>query len=306
MTFIKYLLLAILLFPTLASAEFPLAIQKITDNVYALIGELDQRSPENHANNSTHGVIITDQGVILVDPGGSYLGAQQIDQTIKTLTDKPVKIVINSGGQDHRWLGNGYFKEQGAHIIASKEAVADHHARTNNHFNRLSELLGEEGLKGTEAVYADETFDSKKILDFGGVKLEIYHTGAAHTLGDAFIWMPSTKIMFTGDIVYVERTLGTGPADNVKSWLKVFEDMAAYKPKVIIPGHGGVTDLATAKNSTYDYLRFLRKVVGELIDDGGDMQDALNIDQSKFSYLKVFERLSKRNVQAVYSQMEFE
>jgi hypothetical protein len=46
----------------------------VTDNVYALVGELSQRSKTNLGNNSTHGVIITSKGVVLIDSGASYLG----------------------------------------------------------------------------------------------------------------------------------------------------------------------------------------------------------------------------------------
>jgi hypothetical protein len=41
--------------------------------------------------------------------------------------------------------------------------------------------------------------------------------------------------MFTGDIVFVERALGTGPGRNVKNWIEVFEKMAAFKPEHILP-----------------------------------------------------------------------
>jgi hypothetical protein len=50
----------------------------VTDNVYALVGELSQRSKTNLGNNSTHGVIITSKGVVLIDSGASYLGFFQI------------------------------------------------------------------------------------------------------------------------------------------------------------------------------------------------------------------------------------
>jgi glyoxylase-like metal-dependent hydrolase (beta-lactamase superfamily II) len=53
-------------------------------------------------NNSTHGVIITSKGVVLIDSGASYLGAKEIHKTIRKLTNKPIKIVINTGGQDHK------------------------------------------------------------------------------------------------------------------------------------------------------------------------------------------------------------
>jgi len=289
----------------IAHAEVPLKIQKVADNVYAIIGELDQRSPDNYANNATFGFVVTDEGVLLIDSGGSYRGAEQIDRAIRSITDKPVKTVINSGGQDHRWLGNGYFKAKGARIIASSAAVADHRARTNDHFNRLDQLLGKT-LDGTEAHYADQTFDQKMSLTFGGIEFKLVHAGPAHTVGDSFIWMPQQRVMFSGDIVYTERMLGLGPAQDSASWLRVFEAMMEYRPAWIVPGHGHAAPPVRARADTYDYLTFLRQQVAGVIEEGGDTIDATNIDQSRFSYLKVSDQISRRNAQDVFNQMEFE
>lgn len=283
-----------------------LKVQHVVDNVYAIVGPHEQRNADNLANNATFGFVVTDEGVLLVDPGGSYKGAAQVHKAIQSVTDKPVKIVINSGGQDHRWLGNGYFKKLGARIIASEEAVEDHKARLNDYFFMLTNLMGKEALSGTEATFADETFENELDLIFGGERFEIRHVGPAHTLGDSFIWMPEKGVMFTGDIVYVERMLGTGPAANTASWLEVFEAMAEHEPKYIVPGHGPVTDLRRATQETYDYLVYLRSKIGAILNNGGLIEDGIAVDQSMFSHLQVFEQIAKRNAQAVYMQMEFE
>ncbi len=293
------------LFSSSVFSAYPLDIQKVAPGIYALVGELGQRSADNYGNNSTHGVIISDEGVVLIDSGGSYQGAKQLHEAIKTLTDQPVKIVINTGGQDHRWLGNGYFKALGATIITSEAALEDQHERADYHMSRLSELIGE-ALEGTIPSYADETFQSEKQLQVGNIKLELHHVGAAHTQGDSFVWLAEQKIMFSGDIVFTERALGTGPAKDVKSWIRVFEAMAAYKPLIIVPGHGHVSDLATATKDTYDYLVFLFEKISQMLDDGVDLQDATNLDQSKFGYLKVFNSISRKNAQNLYEQLEFD
>ncbi len=233
------ILILLLLSTTIVQAEVALEIQKVTENVYAIVGDLDQRSPGNHANNATFGLVVTNEGALLIDSGGSFNGARQLDQAIRSITDKPVKIVINTGGQDHRWLGNSYFKTQGAHIIASKAAAADHRARTNYHFNRLDQLLGKD-LDGTKEYYADETFEESMKLKFGDFDFELIQAGPGHTVGDIFIWMPQQKVMFSGDIVFTERTLGPGPAQNAASWIHLFDQMMSFKPTYIIPGHGHI------------------------------------------------------------------
>ena len=293
---------AILIFPLNVAA---LEVQKVTDGVWALVGEKQQRSPQNLANNATFGVVVTDDGVVLIDPGGSWKGAQAIHAEIRKLSDKPVTHVINSGGQDHRWLGNGYWKAQGATIIASEAAIEDQKTRGSLQLSGLTQLIGD-GLDGTEPTYADVTFESDHTLETGGLVFQIMHRGQAHTPGDSFVWLASKKVMFTGDIVYVERVLGNGSQSNAKSWIEVFEAMAAFKPEHVVPGHGHATTMEKATADTYDYLVNLRTRIGELIEQGGDIIAAPNIDQSAFSYLEQFETLAGRNAQTTYEQMEWE
>lgn len=293
------------LFTSTVMAQATLEVQKIEDNVYALVGELSQRSKDNLGNNSTHGVIITDEGVILIDSGASYLGAKQIHSAIQKLTDKPIKIVINSGGQDHRWLGNDYFHTLGATIIASKKAKADQKSRADMQMTGLEFLIGD-SLKKTEPFFATDVFDDKKQVKLGEVTLDLYHFGSAHTLGDIFIHMPSQDIIFSGDIVYNDRMLGIGPAQNFESWITVFKKMASFKPKHIVPGHGRASDLSTATKNTLDYLLFLKAEVAAVLEDDGDMLKATKIDQSKFDYLKNHKSIAGKNAQWVFEQMEFD
>jgi len=288
--------------PTLADV---LEIQPVTKDVWAIVGPLEQRNPENLANNATFGLVVTPEGAVLMDPGGSWKGAEMLHAAIRTVTDQPVKYVIDTGGQDHRWLGNGYWQGRGATVIASNEAVADHQDRESLHFTMLSQLIGE-GLSGTEPAYADITFDTDYVLEFAGLSFEIMHRGPAHTPGDSVVWLDERDVMFTGDIVYVDRILGNGPARSTRSWIDVFDAMAAFEPAHIVPGHGHATDLATARRDTYDYLVNLRTQIGVLIDEGGDIIDAPKIDQSLWAYLEQFESLAGRNAQATYEEMEWE
>ncbi|KCV82566.1 beta-lactamase domain-containing protein [Actibacterium atlanticum] len=282
-----------------------LEAQRVTDDVWALVGPKEQRNAQNLANNATFGVVVTEAGVVLVDPGGSWLGAEAIHAEIRALTDKQVTHVINSGGQDHRWLGNGYWQTQGATVIASNAAVADHKDRGSMQLTMLDNLIGD-GLAGTEPAYADITFDETYTLKLGELEFEIIHPGQAHTPGDAFVWLPARDTVFTGDIVYVERILGNGSQSDAKSWIEAFEAMAAYNPTHVVPGHGAATTLDHARADTYDYLVNLRTRIGALIDEGGDILDAPKIDQSAFDYLEQFDSLAGRNAQQAFEQMEWE
>lgn len=301
----KQTVLAALCLVGSVTSALALETVKVAEGVYAFVGEKEQRSPTNLANNSTHGLIVTAEGAVLVDPGGSFRGAEALYAAIRKVTDKPVKFVVNTGGQDHRWLGNGFWKAQGAQIIASKAAVADQKARASMQLTMLTQLLKGK-LEGTEPVYADVEFDETHKLDIGGITLEIRHAGHAHTPGDSFVWMPAAKTAFTGDIVYTERILGVLDHSKSKSWLGAFEAVAALNPEHVVPGHGRPTTLARAKADTYDYLVGLRSRIKEHQDKGGDAIGSAKVDQSAFKHLEQFEVLAGRNAQQVFTEMEFE
>lgn len=300
------ILFSLLLFASINVNADGLEIQKISDQIYAVVGEMDNRTPENFGNNATFGVVVTSKGVVLIDSGGTYLGAKALHEVIKQITNKPVVTVINSGGQDHRWLGNGYFKSLGAEIIANTKAVTDQKTRLQDQFFMLGNLVGIEGLKGTEAVYADKTFDDEYKFVSGGTEIEIYHAGQAHTPSDSFIWIPKERVMFAGGIVFTERILGVLDHSSSKDWIKAYEAMASFKPKHLVPGHGHATTMDQANSDTYDYLVFLREAIADFMDEGGDMSEISQVNQSRFKYLHSFDVLAGRNAQKVYSELEWE
>jgi glyoxylase-like metal-dependent hydrolase (beta-lactamase superfamily II) len=303
---ILFLTIIFAVFSTPAYADAVLELKQVDKNIYAIIGELGNRTPENLGNNATFGFVITSEGVVLIDSGGTYKGAAEIHALIKRVTDKPVKIVINTGGQDHRWLGNDYFKKLGARLIANSKAVADQKARTQDQFFMMGNMVGDAGLKNTNAVYADETFDDIFEFTFGNTEFELHHAGHAHTPGDSFVWLPQQRIVFSGDIVYVQRMIGVNAESNSKSWVTAFETMAALDPRVVVPGHGHVTTLKEATAHTYDYLVFLRQAVSDFMDNGGGIENIGKLDQSSFSFLQNYEGLKGRNAQRVYEELEWE
>jgi glyoxylase-like metal-dependent hydrolase (beta-lactamase superfamily II) len=302
-------LLLVILFVTTgfqANAGDELRLEQVSEHVYAVIGPLGNRSPQNLGNNATFGFVVTDEGVVLIDSGGSLKGAAVIDELIRSVTDKPVKIVINTGGQDHRWLGNGYFKSRGARIIASQQAVEDQRARLQDQLFRLGSLVGQSGMEGTEPSYADETFEEATRFTFGELDFQLRHVGHAHTPGDIFVWLSEARIVFAGDIVFVERLLGVQEYSNSRGWIEAFDAIAELDPAIIIPGHGATASLDRARQDTRDYLLFLRESVAAYMDQGGTIERIGTLDQSRFEHLSGFDDLKGRNAQQVYQELEWE
>jgi len=302
---LRFLFLLLLALPMGVAADL-LQAQKLAEGVYALVGPTTDRTPENLGNNANFGVLVGEDGVLLIDPGGTAKGAQMVETAIRSLTDKPVRVVINTGGQDHRWLGNAYFKARGARVIAHEQAVVDQQARLQDQLMRLARTAGDAALEGTEPAYADETFTDVQRLDFSGMAVELHHAGQAHTPGDIFVWLPEQRIVFSGDIVYMDRMLGVGSQSAHNSWIGAFEAMAALQPELVVPGHGQPGPLSKAAADTYDYLVFLRQAVSGLMDEGYGMESIGRIDQSRFEYLGNYEMLKGRNAQRVYEELEWE
>ena len=290
---------------SLAAGADVLKVHPVAEGVWALEGPLEQRNAENLGNNATFGLIVTSDGAVLVDPGGTAAGAAMIDAAIQKLTDTPVRYVIDTGGQDHRWLGNAYWQAKGAQVIASAAAVEDQAARSSMQLTGLSQLIGA-GLDGTVPAFADIRFDSDYSLEIGGLTLEIHHVAAAHTPGDSFVWLPEAQTVFAGDIVYVNRLLGVLDVSDTAGWLQSFEAVAALNPVHVVPGHGPATDLSQARADTYDYLVALRRGIAAHIETGGDIIGSVFVDQSAFSYLDQFDMLAGRNAQAAFEKMEWE
>ena len=289
-----------------ASDKQELLLKQVTKNTWAIVGPLTNRNKINLGNNATFGFVVTNDGVALIDSGGSLKGAKALHKIIKSVTDKPIRYVINTGGQDHRWFGNDYFSSLGAKIISSEAAKKDHKERSSSQWTMLESRIGKDGIKGTKEKFADITFKDDYKFSLGSVKFEIYFRGQAHTPGDAFIWLPQSKVMFSGDIVYTERMLGIGEQSNSKSWLHVFNSMAGFKPKHLVPGHGSPTTLDKAIKDTGSYLSFLRNTISLFIENGGGAHEISRINQTRFKYLNNYDSLKGRNALKVYTELEWE
>ena len=291
-----------------ASSTFALDLKPVTvaPGVYAFIGELGGRSYANEGMNANTGFIVTGAGVVVVDSGSTRRVAQQIHEVIQRITKEPVKYVINTGGQDHRWLGNGYFKEIGAQIIAQRKAADDMQERGAMQIEGLASDIKEK-IKGTEMVFPTRLFDREEILQLGNMDIRVLHFEGGHTPGDSVVWLPRLSVLFSGDLVYVDRLLGVLPFSNVKHWLASFEAMEKLQPKIIVPGHGNICDPDKARRETRDYLVLLRTHMQQAIKQNADLQTAIDtLDQSRFKYLPNWELLKGGNANRMYLEMETE
>lgn len=281
--------------------------QPVAPGVYAFVGEKSGRTYENEGLNANIGLVVTPAGALLIDSGASFKGAQQIHAAVKQVTSQPVKWVINTGGQDHRWLGNGYFIAQGAEVIAHANAKADMLARGGDHVASLKNELKEK-LDGTVPTLPTRWLSGQdETLNLGGMAIEVKHRNGAHTPGDLMVWLPQQRVVFSGDIVYVDRMLGVIPVSHTGRWLESFAALEALQPARIVPGHGDVCDLPKAQAQTRNYLQALRTHMKKAVDDSTEISAAIKtFDAQPWMHLLNAADLHPGNASRTYLELERE
>lgn len=286
-----------------------LKTHRISETAYALIGELGPRTYDNLGLNNTLGFVITQSGVVLIDSGSSPQGGKEISRRVAQVTDKPIKWIINTGSQDHRWLGNDYFQQQGAEIIALKRTVMTQQKYADDHVSGLKNVLKDRG-KDIRARHASQIIDSDHAkFKLDETTFEIFYFGDSHFPGDAVVWLPAQKIVFTGDMVYVDRMLGVLPYSNSVSWQQAFQQMTQLKPRWVVPGHGNVYPLSKAQAETGDYLNFLVNGIKKAQEDWLEIDDTVNLLSEKenaapFSHLRNFDSWHRTNINRTYLLLE--
>ena len=288
--------------------------KQVIEGVYTAIGATQPSTYENSGHNNNLSFVVGEDAVVVFNAGGSYLIAEAMHEEIKKITSLPVKYVVLENAQGHAILGAGYWKSQGAKIIAHThtaelieqdlhpDVVTDDSAGI---LDRARRSLRDKAHR-TRVVMPDKTFSDKLVLSVKGRHIELLHLGPSHSPDDVQLWLPEERLIITGDFAFNERMLPILHHTDVRGWLETWPRLEAMEPAIIIPGHGDVTDLATVRHYTVDYLEYLLGQVIKLIDEGGMLMEAYDIDQSQFMQWKTFRELSILNAERLFRVMEFE
>lgn len=279
---------------------------EVIPGVFSAIGATAPPTYENAGHNNNLSFIVTADGVVVVNSGASYLLARAMHDEIEAVTDQPVRLVINENGQGHSMLGNSYWIDQGVAVLAHVDAAAEFKETSDQ---ALISLRGyaRENAEGTVAMGPTETFEDRKVIEMGGVSIEVLHLGPAHSPGDTQVWIPQWSMMIAGDIAFNERMAPIFEGTCTSCWIETWETaLMPLNPTYIVPGHGHPTNLAQVTRYTRDYLVDLRAKIGAHIEAGGDLAGAYYVDQAQWSHLDTFEELATKNAGVVFAEMEFE
>ena len=279
---------------------------EVIPNVWSAIGATAPPTYENSGHNNNLSFVVTGDGVVVVNGGAAYILANALHDEIKTITDQPVKLVINENGQGHAMLGNSYWAEQGVPILAHVDAAHEIDARGGSILEGMKRY-NRDKAEGTSVARPTLTFEDRHIVEMGDYYIEVLHLGPAHGPGDIQVWLPEQSLVIAGDMAFHQRMLPIFEDTIVYDWIETWE--TGFEPlnaTYVIPGHGTPTNMDQVRRYTRDYLVYLREKVGKHLDAGGDLADAYYVDQSPYRLLDTFEELATKNAGRVYEQMEFE
>ena len=235
-----------------------LAIEQVRDGIYMI----------RSAASGNITAFVSDDGVLLVDSKFEREYDRYME-LLRTVTDRPVRFVINTHMHGDHTGGNARLAEIDADIVASENA---------------RRRMAEAQAMGLPNI----TFDDHLTLYFGGQPLSLYWLGRGHTDGDIVIHVPEEGLVLTGDLF-----AGWGPSirlidynggGSLEEWSATLERVLELDFDTVIPGHSGVTDRAMLQGYLDETVR-MQEMIRELNRAGRSPDEILSAVQEEFGRL---------------------
>jgi len=255
---------------------------KLADGVYAYVGK------KNDANAM---VIVTSQGVVLVDTGNNQPDTRDIAAKIKSVTDQPVRYIVISQNHGDHIGGTPLFSPPAALVVHDRVAkqLADFKPyQVKTWQKRFPERA--EAMKNIKPIDTVVSFPDKMTLHLGGRTIELIYVDDTYNPGDVAVWVPDAGVLHASFAGYKDRHPDIRPDySHGTTWgmLKQLEAYIALQPKVVIPAHGplGGPEILT---TMVDYLLSGREKVRTMMAKGMPLPDI--IKQFSMSEYKGWDR----------------
>jgi len=280
---------------------------KVSSNTWVWVGPYEGPSQANRGYRMNLGFVTGKQSVAVIDSGYSPEMAEEMLLRIREITPLPVRYVINTNSQPHRFMGNDVFLKAGAEIIASREAAARMENEGAGFAATVARTLGmKDGAIPVPQLPGRLIEPGQSVsLDLGGVSLRVTHFGRAHTRGSLVVEVAPDQTVFAGDILYSGRLLSLLPDSHVTEWITAYDKLRSLKAKRFVPGHGQVAPLRTFEQPTYRYLTALKSHMERAVKKGVDANTAMaSFNSAPWKKLAIFDELAGRNASLAYLEAE--
>jgi len=207
---------------------------------------------------SNCGIILTPEGVVLIDSGPNPPDSLIILKAVQQLTSQPIRLLINTETHNDHTTGNFIFSPP-AIVIGAAGAAAG----IRNYYDpkRNEKLIAgsaemREAFRGFRVVTPHVEFHDRMVLQLGDRTIELLQLNNIHSDADTAIWLPKERVLFSAATAAVKRFGFLRPfvtIENIKSDIK---KLKALNPEVVVPAHGlpGTVQLLDETDTFYDIL----------------------------------------------------
>ncbi len=262
-------------------------------------GTLRQIIPGHYVYSSTtfnSGVIVTGEGVVVLDALSSEALARAERQAIASTIGQPVRILVSSTFHNQYSRGN----------VAYPDVLKIGHEQYRTD---LLELMQREKVPAEEqrARLPTQTFRDRLTLHLGGKEIQILHVGRAHTRGDSIIFVPQDRIVYLSELYFAEQFLFINDGYGL-DWLRALDTVAALDADIFVPGHGPIP--ADPRDTRQGLARFRQVLVDvrdavqkEIARGATEDQAAAAIRWPQYEKLQGYDAQRETAVRRLYRQL---
>ena len=254
--------------------------------------------------NSTCSIILTEEGVVIIDtcqtpPDGHHLLA-----TVKKLTDKPIRFVIDTEvHSDHTF----------DHFIFSPPAIVINHEgategmKKNTDPKRVETLAAQspemrEAVKGYRMVPPQIEYKDRMTIHLGERTFELIYLKNVHSEADEAIWLPKERVLFAASAANVRTIINLRPFVRIQDILASYKLMKSLNPEVVVPGHGAVSTTKIFDEYEGFYTLLLKRVT-DMAREGKSLDEIKkNLKMPEYADWAGQDRLGV-NIDVAYSSM---
>jgi cyclase len=240
-----------------AAQELGPNFRKIKDGIYV------QSAREV---NSTVGIVITSEGVVVIDTGQTLVDSRQVADAIKKLTPLPVRLVINTEVHPDHTTGNFVFSPPAVVINHGGATEAMQKADNPNRFANAAPDI-QAAAQGYRLVTPHIEYQEKMTLRVGERRFELLRLKNAHSEADTAVWLPGERVLFAGSAAIPRSLNNVRPFVTIPDILAATGMLRSLNPEVVVPGHGSVGTTSIFDESERYYTLLVERV-GAMVKAG--------------------------------------
>ncbi len=226
-------ILSLFLVRSLEAQDLGPQIKKLKDGIYVYVGK---------NFNSNCGIILTQEGVVLIDSGHNPTDSRAIADAVKKLTPLPVRFIIDTEPHPDHTTGHFVFSPP-AIVIAHEGATESMKGRESQDPQRIQKLAATSpemraALDGYRFIPPHIEYGQKMTLNLGERTFELMYLRGVHSEADTAIWLPKERVLFSASAAVVDQYNILRPFVTIPDILAALKTMKALNPEFVIPGHG--------------------------------------------------------------------